>query len=277
MLAGAAKRIGGSLIGGTALAIHLRHRVSFDLDYLATKPFSGIHLGRKLKTEAAGRIEIIDQGQDILFAKVLGVDVQVFRSPPRGSNPGYEGALQDPLEIDGLDVASLPDLLAAKLDVIMYRPKLRDYIDLAAIDAVSPYTLEDGLLFHMRRYGTTPASRELSRILDLLDDPGDLSTDRVFDGLAYETLAYLKRRAPALRRHLYHTIIGTPGTSKPKPPDAPVELGLTPEFDRLLRSLSASPQDAQRRAARVCGHIGARSGRPCILPPGHKNRKHRYQ
>ena len=50
--------------------------------------------------------------------------------------------------IDGMRVASLPDLLATKLDVIMYRPKLRDYIDIAAIDKSGWYGIEDGLRFH---------------------------------------------------------------------------------------------------------------------------------
>ncbi len=32
---------GHRLVGGTALAVHLRHRQSFDLDFLSTRPFDG--------------------------------------------------------------------------------------------------------------------------------------------------------------------------------------------------------------------------------------------
>lgn len=218
------KKIDGFLVGGTALAIHLRHRTSFDLDYLAAESFSGAHLAKSL-TRKTGDVEVIDSGSGILHARVLGVAVQVFCPPPRGANPGVEKTLQEPLEIDGMRVASLPDLLATKLDVIMYRAKLRDYIDLKSIDEVGPYSLEDGFLFHMRRYGTTSASKDLERIINLLDSPGELDPDRVFDYQSSDTLAYLKARTPALRRHLYQMRVQSPSARRPKPFDPPTKFG----------------------------------------------------
>lgn len=203
LLANVTRGLDGSLVGGTALALHLRHRVSFDLDFMTLETFSGERVARSL----AAAVEDIDfsaVGTDEMHATVGGVAVQVFRAPHRGANPGYVRNLQHPGEIDGLRVASLADLLASKLDVIMYRPKLRDYIDLAAIDAGGTFRLEDGLLFHLRRYGTTPASRDLSRIVALLEDPGPLEEDRVFESRRPETLDYLRRRVPALHQHLQH-------------------------------------------------------------------------
>lgn len=226
ILGRAVKKIDGFLVGGTALAIHLRHRTSFDLDYLAAEPFTGDHLARSLMREI-GDVEVIDSGSGILHARVLGIAVQVFCPPPRGANPGVEDTLQKPLEIDGMRVASLPDLLATKLDVIMYRPKLRDYIDLKAIDEAGPYSLEDGLLFHMRRYGTTSASKDLERIINLLDSPGELDPDRMFGHQSSDTLAYLKARTPALRRHLYQMRVQSHSASRPKPFDPPMKFGPT--------------------------------------------------
>lgn len=142
-------------MGGTALAIHLRHRVSFDLEYMAAKGFLGDRLAQKFE-KAAGEVEVYACGSDQMHTLVDGVQVQVFKTRYRGANPGHVKTLQKPIVIDGLPVASLPDLLASKLDVIMYRPKLRDFIDLFAIDTLSPYTLEDGLRFHLHHYGITP-------------------------------------------------------------------------------------------------------------------------
>jgi len=65
------------------LAIHLRHRVSFDLDYMAVGSFSGDHLARTLK-RAVGNIDVFQRGSDQLKARVLGVQVQVFKTPYRG-------------------------------------------------------------------------------------------------------------------------------------------------------------------------------------------------
>lgn len=203
MLAGATRNLSGSLVGGTALAIHLRHRVSFDLDFMTLEEFSGDRVARSLASMTED-IDVAAAATDEMHATIRGVDVQVFRAPRRGTNPGYVCDLREPVQIDGMPVASLADLLASKLDVIMYRPKLRDYIDLVAIDASGTYRLEDGLLFHTRRYGTMPPSRDLSRIVALLEEPGALEADRTFDAERVETLDYLRRRVPALQRHLLH-------------------------------------------------------------------------
>ena len=212
ILAVATGDLDGSLVGGTALAIHLRHRLSFDLDFMTLGSFSGDSVARFLRARTED-IDVSAAGTDEMQATIRGVAVQVFRAPWRGSNPGHVRNLSKPAAIDGLPVASLADLLASKLDVIMYRPKLRDYIDLAAIDAAGPYRLEDGLLFQTRRYGTTPSGRDLARIVALLEDPGRLEADRTFDAARVETLNYLRGRVPALNGHLQHlraTAAGAP-------------------------------------------------------------------
>ena len=218
-------------MGGTALAIHLRHRVSFDLDYMTVGPFSGDHLARKFE-EAVEGVDVYESGADQMHARVLGVQVQVFRTPFRGANPGHVKVIQRPIEVDGLKVASLPDLLASKLDVILYRPKLRDYIDLHAIDSHGPYSLEDGLRFHLYRYGITPAHTDAGRIVSLLKDPGVLTGDGVFEGRRDEVLQYLAKRAPALEGHLYQMRIETKDPSYPEPFEPPMKFGLTEEYLR---------------------------------------------
>ena len=179
ILAKAVKNIRGSLVGGTALAMHLRHRISYDLDYMAYKSFSGEHLYRGLRA-AAGTARADSAVKDQMNAVIDGVAVGVFMAPHRGDNPGHVKQLHKPMIVDGLAVASLPDLLATKLDIIMYRPKLRDYIDIAAIDASGRLRIEDGLALHMQRYGTTLRSQTLDRIINLLEKPGQLSADKVF-------------------------------------------------------------------------------------------------
>ncbi len=220
VLAQAVQGIEGSIMGGTALTIHLNHRISFDLDYMTFEPFSGESLVGKLVQIAPGkRVETLSAGADVLDARIDGVAVQVFRPQPR-PEVGHLTVLRAPILVTGMRVGSLPDLLAAKLDVILYRPKLRDYIDIKAIDELSPYSLEDGILFHMRWYGTTPASRDIMRIVELLEDPGPLQPDRVFgddDGV----LDYLRDRAQDLYRYLHHEIIGSPSESDPDPPGRP--------------------------------------------------------
>ncbi len=225
VLAQAVRGIDGSLMGGTALTIHLKHRTSFDLDFMTDGSFSGEALvGELVQLAPERRVETLSAGTDALDARIDGVAVQVFRPQPR-PEVGHLTVLSAPIQVSGMRVGSLPDLLAAKLDVILLRPKLRDYIDIKAIDELSPYSLEDGILFHMRRYGTTTASRDLSRIVDLLEDPGPLQPDRVFDDDDDDTLDYLSARAQDLRRYLYHEIIVSPTASALDLPDRPKPAG----------------------------------------------------
>lgn len=214
MLAEVVRDLDGSLVGGTALAIHLRHRESFDLDFMTLRPFRGRQISAAL-AEQTEDIDVSLEEDDAVHATLRGVGVQVFSAPHRGDNPGVVRNIRPPTPIAGLPVASLPDLLASKLDVTLYRPKLRDYIDLKAIDDDGSYCLEDGLLFHMHRYGTRPSSRDLARIVDLLAHPGHLEEDRVFNGARGATLAYLRSRVPDLHDHLQHL--------RATHPDPPVE------------------------------------------------------
>lgn len=217
VVAKATANLNRSLVGGTALAMHLRHRESFDLDILSGEGFSGERLQRKLQKlcETSGFSfdeRITDDGS--MFATINGVEVDVV-AHPASSNPSRFRQLADPFVVDKLPVASLPDLLAMKLNVIMHRPRLRDYIDIAAIDKSGPYTIEDGLRFHRQRYGITRTSRIPERILTLLESPGQLSTDRVFTELADETLRYLKERAlAAAQSDQWYTGTHDPGYTK---------------------------------------------------------------
>lgn len=260
--------LGGCLMGGTALAIHLRHRVSHDLDYMASMGFSGDRLAKKFE-KAVGEVELYASGSDQMHARVKGVQVQVFKTPHRGANPGHVKTLQKPIVIDGLPVASLPDLLASKMDVIMYRPKLRDFIDLVAVDISGPYTLEDGLRFHMHRYGITPASNDAARIVRLLEDPGELDNDPFFGDREGEVLQYLASRAPDLEQRLNQMRLAQQSPNRPEPPDRKGRAGLTASFDEAITGpLAPAPR---------CGYIGPKSGKRCKLPRGHKGKQHRYE
>jgi len=88
LLAKAVKNIRGALVGGTALAMHLRHRVSYDLDYMTYKSFSGEHLYRRLCSTAATAVAGTAV-KDQMNAVIEGVAVDVFMAPYRGDNPGH--------------------------------------------------------------------------------------------------------------------------------------------------------------------------------------------
>ena len=200
-LATAVADMDGALFGGTALATHLRHRQSFDLDYMTHEHFNGEALAERLAATATD-IDVRVAAASQMRASVDGVVVEVFTTPHPSDGPTRVKQIAAPATIGGLAVASLPDLLASKLDVLLWRVKLRDFIDIAAIDRSGRLRIEDGLRLHAERYGTEPRSGVLDEIVDLLGDPGVLASDPVFAVEAASTLGYLADRVPALREFL---------------------------------------------------------------------------
>ena len=73
--------------------------------------------------------------------------------------------------MDGLRVGSVPDLMAMKLDAVLHRSEARDYIDIAEMDRSGACRIEDGLVFHAERYGTSVAWTETHQIADTATRP----------------------------------------------------------------------------------------------------------
>lgn len=271
-LADAVADIDGALFGGTALATHIRHRESFDLDYMAYTYFSGEALAARLAEDAVVVVDVAGPSQ--LRATVDGVAVDVSTTPHPSDDPSRVTQIDEPTTIDGLAVASLPDLLASKLDVIMYRPKLRDYVDIAAIDRSGRLRIEDGLRMHTERYGTTPRSGALDEIVDLLEDPGMLTTDRVIAQDATSALSHLASRAPALRDYLASADAPLEGTvaaptrpaarHTPQPPTGPGPHAAPPQpplRPRIAAALRSQPRASYTAIAKHLGTTAAYVGR----------------
>lgn len=106
--------------------------------------------------------------------------------------------MESSVEIGGLPVAGLRDLLAAKLKAIGDRGELRDYFDLLVLERDPGHQVEEGLAIVIERYRpATPEAtalhivRALGYLDDVADDPG-LPTDRT------EIETYWHRRQPEI-------------------------------------------------------------------------------
>ncbi len=259
-----ARETSGRMMGGTALAIHLQHRASEDIDIMTLKSFSGSAMARRMgkylheayPDRHRYTAEVLNMEQGGYFAMIGGVKVDVFQAKPTEDVVSSQMKwLNEPIVVNGVPVGSVPDILATKLDVIMYRPKLRDYIDLAAIDRMSGYSLEDGIEFYKRKFGYDehPSSAVIRRIVRLLSDPGSLHADSRFEDYREDVLAYLKNRAGQVLDYLAATSdmrtvpSGTHSLGLPRPGPTPVN---------------------------QCGTWMPRARAYCRLPKGHR-RHHR--
>lgn len=140
------------LYGGTAVALHLGHRVSVDFDFFKAEPLEKRNI--EASFEFVGKASTIQEDKDSLV-----VDVPMPSGNVKVSFFGglTLGRINDPLQTKDqvLLVASLEDLLATKLKAILDRAEAKDYRDISAMLAAG-VSLERALGAFAKMYRKDP-------------------------------------------------------------------------------------------------------------------------
>lgn len=161
-----AAALGFVLYGGTAVSLHLGHRRSVDFDFFHHRPLDPATL--RSRFDFLGKAQVLQQAKDTLVVRASGVKLSFFGGM-------RFGRVADPLLTrDGVaQVASLDDLMAHKLKVILQRAEKKDYEDIAAMlaDGVS---LARGLAAARLMFGTAFQPAESLKALAYFKD-GDLA------------------------------------------------------------------------------------------------------
>lgn len=158
--------LGFVLSGGTAVSLHLGHRRSVDFDFVTDRPLDAAAIRRGFGF--AGSAKTLQQAKDTLVVLASGVKLSFFG----GLRFGRVG---DPhLTTDGVaEVASLEDLIAHKLKVILRRAEKKDYADIAAMLRAG-LSLSRGLAAARLFFGTAFQPAESLKALAYFKD-GDLA------------------------------------------------------------------------------------------------------
>jgi len=128
------------LAGGTALALHLGHRRSADLDFLSADPFGEEMLIATLQT--LPEFSVVARSTQTLHLHVSGIKVSLI---------GYSYPLLFPLgRFRSLAVADVRDIACMKLSALTSRGSRRDFIDLYA--AAQLYGLPQLLELFQRKF-----------------------------------------------------------------------------------------------------------------------------
>ena len=186
-----------ALMGGTAVAMLLRHRHSYDLDFMTLHPFDSRAVAAKLLSASALAAYKDDDRPHIAKVAFDGVPVTVMRDL-RGFVEGHAIQLAAPSVVDGIAIGSVPDLMATKLEVIQHRRQGRDYIDIAAMDQAGACTIEDGLRYHRQRYAPNVTYEETLRIARLATSPPPTDPDPEFDRQLAQAVSHLVARRRAV-------------------------------------------------------------------------------
>ena len=207
-----------ALMGGTGMAMLLRHRESYDLDFVTLEPFDSRGVAARFLASARYAAYKEDDRDHIAKVAFDGVPVTVMRDL-RGLVKGHAKDVSQGVWVDGVRIGSLPDLMAMKLDVVQDRRQVRDYIDIFEMDRSGACRIEDGLRYHRQRYEPTVSWEETTAVADLVTHPPAMSLDPVFDERMPEVADYLSGRRDEVMRWAIQSA-ERPRGSPPPPPEA---------------------------------------------------------
>jgi predicted nucleotidyltransferase component of viral defense system len=179
--------------GGTAVAVHLHHRESRDLDFFFHD--DSVDLGALADALRGLRIAITRESEGTLHALCGETKVEFFHVET-------QRLIEPTGTFNGLRVASLQDLIAMKLKAVGDRGELRDYYDLKLIEEEGGITIEDGIAFFLERYDASPASDALQHVVRALGYLGDVEEDDIVPMGRDELADWWGERQARLIRHL---------------------------------------------------------------------------
>lgn len=181
------------LIGGTAVAVHLRHRLSRDLDLCFEAPTD--------LDEVVAALAALAPVQ-VTARRSLGIDLLMSRTKVQLLCPPGHHRIEPTGVVEGLRIAGLGDLLAMKLQVVVDRPELRDYFDLRCIETQGHRYAEEGLALFVERFQPEVPDQAVATILAYLADLSDVPEDPSLPLPRAEIEAYWHARVPQIVRNL---------------------------------------------------------------------------
>jgi predicted nucleotidyltransferase component of viral defense system len=131
------------LVGGTALALQLGHRISEDIDLFTLEKQDNDKCIKFMKDNFEN-IEILNNSENILQLKTK--DIKVDFVSARGK------LIEEPIYEDTIKIAGKKDIVGMKLITIMERKKAKDYIDIAYL--LKEYELKEMFDIYKWKYNT---------------------------------------------------------------------------------------------------------------------------
>jgi len=151
------------LAGGSAVAVHLHHRRSLDLDLFSLSPDEDLSAMSERLRAVLPDLKVLGLTEASLRILAAGVPVDFVRYPYSPLHPPETGRVAIP-------VAGLEDLAAMKLAAVARRGLKRDFWDLHAI-AESGMTLWDMANAYLAKFGAAEADLyHVLRALTYFDD-----------------------------------------------------------------------------------------------------------
>jgi len=164
-----AAEFGFVLYGGTAIALRLGHRTSVDFDFFSGKPLNREAIHTTFPFSAQSTV-LQDEQNTLSMIVPYGDSEHTHVKISFFGAIGFGRVGQPSFTEDGvLEVASLEDLMATKLKVILQRAELKDYIDIAEMIRVG-VSLPAGLSAACNFFGSSFQPSESLKALVYFSD-----------------------------------------------------------------------------------------------------------
>ncbi len=128
------------LVGDTALALQMGHRISVELDFFGEVEFE--HIYNKNLFQDFDSVQWIKKSKNINILEINGVKVDYV-------NYQYPW-LEEVLTVDTIKMASIKDIAAMKVAAITGRGSKKDFVDLFFL--LKHFTFEEILGFYSQKY-----------------------------------------------------------------------------------------------------------------------------
>lgn len=128
------------LVGGTALALQIGHRVSVDLDFFGSLDADKISI--KNEINKIGETTILQSTENINIFRVNDIKIDIVNYP-------YPW-LEEKIVEDELRLAGIKDIAAMKLAAITGRGEKKDFIDLYFL--LKHFSIKQMLAFYEQKY-----------------------------------------------------------------------------------------------------------------------------
>jgi hypothetical protein len=175
--------------GGTAIAVHLAHRMSRDLDFFFHR--DSVDLDElTTRLAAAGPFAVTERVPGTLNGVFSATRVQFLHADE--ARP--QRLLEKPTHVDGLCVAGISDLMAMKLKVVGDRGELRDYFDLMTIEQQTGRTADEGLSLFLERFQPEYPDQAINHVLLGLGYFDDVDPDDSLPASRQQIVDYWTRR-----------------------------------------------------------------------------------
>lgn len=161
------------LVGGTALALHLGHRKSVDIDLFSNFDFDASAIIENIHQDFPYQLFLTARNTVKGSVNQINVDILAHRY----------GYLAEPLVIEGISLLSIPDLVAMKLNAISTSgQRSKDFIDIYYL--LEKYDLGSMLEFYQKKYDQQNVAFILKSLVyfedvDLADWPVLISNPRL--------------------------------------------------------------------------------------------------